>query len=428
MPPSALRLVKRILSPLNRRHYVPMARLYRGLLGGVRFVGITGSCGKTSTKEMAAAVLGAKGEGVKGIQIFNRSADVARTILSVRPWHSFCVDEIGASDPGLIVLSSSIFRPHVSAVTMIGLDHYKAYRSTEAIAAEKAGLVKALPDDGTAVLNVDDPLVWAMRESTRARVIGYGLSEEAALRAEDVSSVWPERLSFTAVYEGERHRVQTQLLGEAPLHSVLAALAIGLASDIPLPEAIRRIEAVEPVFCRMSPHTTPDGVTFINDVWKAPYYALPETLDFMRKARAERKLFVFGTFSDYPGSASNKYRRIAREALEIADKVIFNCPLNKSVLKERSHPEDDRLMVFDTAYEVSRYLGEELRSGDLVMLKASSANHHERLIMDRMALGGALLDRDVPAVGVSCWRERCGLFKPCMFCEKRGDEVVPLLS
>ena len=426
--PSAVQAVKRAVRPLERRHYPPLARLYRGLLGKVCFVGITGSCGKTTTKDMAAAVLSARGDGVKGRQLFNRISDVSRTILSVRPSHSFCVEEIGASDPGMLARSAAIFSPQIAVVTMIGLDHYKSYRGEEAIAAEKVGLVKALSADGTAVLNVDDPLVWEMRESTDARVIGYGLGEEATLRAEDVSSIWPERLSFTVVYGDERRRVQTQLLGEKPVHSALAAIAIGLARGIALEDCVRRIETVEPAFARMSAHTTDDGVTFIVDTWKAPYYTLPDTIDFMRNARADRKLMVFGTFSDYPGSASNKYRRVARESLEFADRVIFNSPLNKSILKERNEENEGRLLTFETTYEISRYLGEELRPGDLVMLKSSSANHHERLVMDRMALRGTILDRESDGNSISCWREHCGLFKPCMFCEKRNDDVVPLLS
>jgi len=105
--PLPLTLVK----SLRRGLYPLLARAYRGLLGDVCFVGVTGSCGKTSTKELAAAVLSAKGEGLLGIQIFNQTVDIARTVLSARPGHSFCIEEIGASAPGQIAISASIFRP-----------------------------------------------------------------------------------------------------------------------------------------------------------------------------------------------------------------------------------------------------------------------------------------------------------------------------
>lgn len=311
---------------------------------------------------------------------------------------------------------------------MIGYDHFKAYRSLEVIAAEKAGLVEALPADGSAVLNADDPLVWAMREKTKARVIGFGLSPEATVRGEDIRADWPECLSLTVVCGDERHRVQTQLLGDTAVGAVLGALAVGLARGIPLAEGVRRIESVEPIFARKSPHTTANGVTFINDVCKAPYYTLQATLDFMRRAKAKRKVMVFGTFSDYRGSASAKYRKVAREALEIADKVIFHCPLNVSVMKEAKNVEDGRLMTFDTSYELNQYLQRELKPGDLVMLKSSQRDHHERIIMDHMPLNGTYLGRQTELEEIKCWRERCGLGKPCLFCDKRNEDVVPLLS
>ena len=414
--------------PFTQRHYPNLARFHRSRLNGVCFVGITGSCGKTTTKDLAAAVLSAKGEGVKGTQLFNRISHVSRTILSVKPSHSFCVEEIGASDPGMIANSAALFGPKIAVVTMIGLDHFSSYRSPEAIAAEKVALVESLAPDGTAVLNADDPLVWAMREKSKARVIGYGLSEEASLRAEEVSCTWPDRLSLTVVHGEDRVRVQTQLVGETPLYSVLAALAVGVAAGVPLAEGARKIAGVEPVFARMSPHVTADGVTFINDTWKAPYYSLPDVLDFLGKARAERKIAVFGTFSDFPGSAPKKYREVARDALAIADKVIFNCEYNYSLIKDQRGPDDDRLMVFHTTYELNLYLKGELRPGDLVLVKSAGSAHLERLVMDRAMLGETVLDRPPGDTRVRCWRESCGQSKPCLFCELRDDDIVPLPS
>ena len=420
--------VKRAFMPFTQRHYPNLARLHRNRLNGVCFVGITGSCGKTTTKDLAAAVLSAKGEGVKGTQLFNRIQHVSRTVLSVKPSPSFCVEEIGASDPGRIVKSAAVFRPQIAVVTMIGWDHFSSYRSPEAIAAEKVALVEALPSGGTAVLNADDPLVWAMREKTDAKVIGYGLSDGATLRGEEISCTWPDRLSLTVVHGEDRVRIQTQLVGDTSLYSVLAALAVGVAAGVPLEEGARRIAGVEPVFARMSPHVSADGVTFINDTWKAPYYSLPDVLDFLRDARAERKIAVFGTFSDFPGSAAKKYREVARDALAIADKVIFICEYNYSLIKDQSGPDDDRLLVFHTTYELNLYLKGELRPGDLVLVKSAGSAHLERLIMDRAMLGASVLDRPPGETSVTCWRENCGQSKPCLFCEMRYDDIVPLPS
>jgi len=394
-----------------------LARVYRaglGLLGRPCFVGITGSCGKTLTKELIAAILATRSRCRKSNKLMNGPMPVAETILTTFPWHRYCVHEIASGGPGTLIRSMKVLHPHVGVVTHVNRDHFTRFRSLEATAAEKAVMVECLPPEGTALLNADDPYVLAMRDRTKAHVVTYGFSPEATVRAEDVTSIWPARLSLTAVYGDERERVRTLLLGEHWAHAVLASLATVLAMGVPLQDAARAIETVEPVEGRMSPHETSDGIIFIRDDWKAPLWTIAASLQFMSTAHARRKVVVIGTISDYPGDSARKYRSVARQALEVADKVLFVGQMAHCAIRVRSHPDDDRVMAFDSLYDLELFLREYLAQGDLVLLKGSSrADHLQRLVLSRTGEN-------------ACWRESCRKFIFCGDCRLRKKAYVPL--
>jgi UDP-N-acetylmuramyl pentapeptide synthase len=169
------------------------AAAYRGLLDRTVFIGVTGSAGKTVTKELIAAVLGTRWSGHRNAASKNELRWVVRTILATRPWHSFCVVEVGASGPGSLDRPLGLLRPRIAVVTHIGDDHRSAFRTPDATAREKGKLVAALPPDGTAILNADDPRVAAMGAACAGRVITYGTTPEAAVRADGIRGAWPER-------------------------------------------------------------------------------------------------------------------------------------------------------------------------------------------------------------------------------------------
>ena len=392
---------------------IGLASLYRQVLGGTRFIGVTGSSGKTTTTQLIGAFLATQGPCRISDMPTNRPENVAGTIFTIRPRHRFCVHELGGSEPQRIAKSVAMFRPHIGVVTRVSYDHYSAFRSLEATAREKGRLVEALPANGTAVLNADEPRVLAMGERTRAQVIPYGLSEEAMVRGADLVSAWPEPLSLTVAYEGTRLRVETQLLGEHWAPAVLAALATGIALGLPLEEAAGALGEVPPVYCRLSPHPMADGVTFIQDSWKAALYTFPASLRFLETARASRKVIIIGTISDSPGSASPRYRQVAQQALKVADQVIFVGRWAQSAMKRVSPEDAPRLLAFDNIYKLRPFLRDFLTPGDLVLLKGSaSVDHLERLELD--------WEKEFP-----CWRLNCKRMMLCTECRYRHRPFVP---
>jgi UDP-N-acetylmuramyl pentapeptide synthase len=274
-----------------------------------------------------------------------------------------------------------VVAPNIAVVTNIGADHRQAFRTLEAIAAEKVQLLDAVMPGGTAVLNVDDERVSAMARGFRGDVITYGRSSEATLRAESVRSRWPERLSFT-LRAGERsHTVRTRLCGEHWITSALAALGVAAAMNLPLELAADALAAVEPPPARMSPVVL-NGVTFIRDDVKAPLWTMDAAFAFLAQARVARKLAVIGTISDYFGSTSRAYRRAAEGALAVADEVLFVGPNAQRALNARG--DGLPLHAFETVNGAVEHLRANLRRHDLVLVKGSETDRLARILQAAM--------------------------------------------
>ena len=217
-------------------------------------------------------------------------------------------------------------------------------------------------------------------------------------------SSWPERLSFTVRYAGQAHEVHTQLCGAHWVPCVLAALAVGIALGVPLATAVQAVHTVHAVPRRMT-RVQPDEVTFIRDDSKAPLWSIPAALQFMREAQAQHKVVVIGTISDFPGVLDHVYAAVARQALEVADHVVFVGPHARRVLRARRQPEDTALQAFYAVEAACDYLCELLQPGDLVLLKDSNCERLGKIIEARSARGRTAavrynrLGQPVPARG-----------------------------
>ena len=404
---------RRLLAPLHERLLAQAAARHRRRLQDLVVIGVTGSAGKTTTKDLLAAILATRFAVVKTGGTNNVARDAARTLLRVRTSSEVCIIELGVDRPGSIDGTLEVVRPRYAVVTAIGTDHYSAFHSIDAIAEEKGKLVAAIPREGAAVLNADDPRVLAMRRRCAGQVITYGRSQEAMLRAHDVTARWPETLSFTATWRGESIRVHTQLLGAYWVVSVLAALAAGVTLGVPLSQAAAAVATVPPFPGRMSTAVV-EGVTFIRDDWKAPSWTMAAALDFMREARAQRKIIVLGTISDTVGTRTTPYLSAAEAGVKMADQMIFVGPRSFSALRTKQDVTDQRLLAFATVKAASDHLRRFLRAGDLVLLKGShAADHLMRVILARTD-------------DVACWRADCGKQVFCDSCSLRlvasGDD------
>jgi UDP-N-acetylmuramyl pentapeptide synthase len=305
----------------------------------------------------------------------------------------------------------ALLRPRVGVVTNVGTDHYTSFRGRAGVAAEKGKLIACLPSDGLAVLNADDDLVAAMAQNCRARIVTYGLQQEAEFRAEVLTDRWPDRLALRIRHGSDAVVAQSRLLGAHQAGSVLAAVATACSLGVPLAEAAAAMSGHQPVLGRMSVHETARGVTFIRDDLKAPDWSLSNAWQFMAGAKAGRKLIVLGTISDSPGSRSSRYRRAAQAAMQAADRVLLIGSRAVSTFARLQPAAADRLLAFDTVGDAAKWLTKFARAGDLVLLKGCNRVDH----LARLALA---LDNDV-----RCWRHRCGWEKFCDHCRLIGESA-----
>jgi UDP-N-acetylmuramoyl-tripeptide--D-alanyl-D-alanine ligase len=391
----------RRLKGLYQRPAIEVARRYRRLLTDTHVVGVTGSCGKTSVKDFTAAILSRKLSGRSSYDTTNGIYSIARTLLATRPTYDFVVQELGAFQPGGLDKLLQLLRPSVGVITVIGNDHYGSFKGGAGVFQEKRKLIDSLPNDGVAVLNIDDPHLEDLAKGVSVRMVSFGRSPQADVRATNVTASYPERLSFTISCAGEEFRVYTRLLGAHQLVAVLASIAVGHALGITLAEAVHAIEACSSPPGRMELVELADGVTFINDSYKAPYWTLDSVFEFMGSARATRKWIVLGTISDHPLRPRTLYRRVTAAALESCDRAVFIGP------NARYAPESGgRVSSFETVQEANDFLNAHLYNGDLVFIKGNNLGEHlPRLFLSRMQ-------------AVTCWRDDCRRAIDCRTCRR----------
>lgn len=347
------------------------AALHRRRLRGVTFIAVTGSCGKTTAKELTAAALATNLPGRKSPGYGNGLGVVAGTVLRTSSADDHCVVEAAAGKPGAVERTARVLRPDIVAVTCIGQDHHSLFRTLEATAAEKRQLLRHAAPAATAVLNADDANVVAMAEGFRGRVVTFGRSPAATIRATNACSAWPDRLSFELAWDGHSVPVRTRLCGDHWLPSVLAALGVAYATGIPMEPAVGALATVEPMRRRMSPFTD-RGVIYMLDDVKAPLWTMGAVLKFLSEARARRRILVVGTLSDYSRSPSRVYPSLASQALEVVEEVIFTGPKARYALRRAApHGGSGRVRAFATAAEAREYLDTAAGTGDLILLKGS---------------------------------------------------------
>jgi UDP-N-acetylmuramoyl-tripeptide--D-alanyl-D-alanine ligase len=237
---------------------------------GTTLIGITGSNGKTSTKEAAAWVLGQIAPTLKTYASYNNEIGYPLTLLQLEPQHRYAVLEMGAQWVGeLAWLCETIARPDWSMVTSVGASHLEHFGSQERVALAKSELVQALTPDGIALLNYDDPAVRAMAEKTSARVLFYGRAEEAEVRATDIGGDPLFGRSFTLHYHGQQQPIQLHIPGEHGVTIALAAAAIACAAHMDLAQIGEALQALLPAKGRGEVKSGPNGSTLIDDSYNA---------------------------------------------------------------------------------------------------------------------------------------------------------------
>ncbi|MCK8477952.1 UDP-N-acetylmuramoyl-tripeptide--D-alanyl-D-alanine ligase [Microbacterium aurugineum] len=348
--------------------------------GRLRIVGITGSNGKTTTKNFLARILEDEGETVAPVKSFNNEVGAPVTMLRVTKSTRFLVSEFGAAAPGSIAHLAGLVEPDLAVVLMVGMAHAGGFGGIEATAKAKSELVSAAQVPGTAVLNIDDPRVAAMKDLALSRgldVIGFGQSDAADVRAVDIE-VSASGTSCVIEVGGERLPMRLRVLGAHHITNALAAIASALVLGIAPADAVARLETVEIAErWRMQPLGS-DRVRIINDAYNASPDSMAAALRTLAQITGpdERTVAVLGAMSELGESAGEEHDRIGLLAVRLnIQRIVVVGPearrLYLAAVGEGSwDSEAVHLPDQDAAYE---YLRTELRDGDRVLVKSSNS-------------------------------------------------------
>ncbi len=337
---------------------------------GAPVVGITGSVGKTSTKDLLAAALGVAGPVHASPASFNNSIGVPLTLLGATGAERALIAEIGTNAPGEIADLATLARPDVAVVTAVSAAHTEALGTLEAVAREKSDLVAALPATGTAVLNADDHRVAAMASRSEARVVGYGFGA-GDVRAGEVTLDGALRPSFVMVTPWGRAPVRLRAAGLHNAHNALGAATAALVLGVSIEGVAHGLGRAELSPWRMAVATSPAGALIINDAYNANPASVAAALHSLAAVPARRRVAVLGVMAELGD-------RHAAEHAAVAD---LAAGLGIEVLAVAEAGYGAAAVPDGNAAEVA--LG-PLGRGDAVLVKASRVAGLERLAIALM--------------------------------------------
>ena len=339
-------------------------------------IGITGSSGKTSTKDLLSSVLQHHGETVATIGSLNSEVGVPLTVCRITPTTAYLVLEMGARAMGQIDYLTRIAPPRIGVVLNVGSAHVGEFGSREAIGRAKAELVQALPATGFAVLNADDPVVSGMAGQTRAHVIPVGESAQATIRAVDISLDPQGRASFTLVTDQGIAPVALGLHGAHHVGNALAVAAVALTVGMALPDLATALGEARPLSrWRMEVHERVDGVTIVNDAYNANPDSMRAALSALAAmGRGRRTWAVLGEMRELGHESITEHDALGRLAahLNVSRLVAVGegtQPIDIGARRGgRCGEESTWVPDTDAAYELLR---RDLAPGDVVLLKSS---------------------------------------------------------
>ncbi|MBV9593510.1 MAG: UDP-N-acetylmuramoyl-tripeptide--D-alanyl-D-alanine ligase [Actinobacteria bacterium] len=362
-----------------------LARAVAARLPDTIVIGITGSSGKTSTKDLLAQVLRPAGQTVAPPGSFNNELGHPYTVLLADTSTRFLILETSARGVGHIRYLTSIAPPRIGVVLNVGSAHLGEFGSRAAIAAAKSELVEALPDSGVAVLNADDPAVRAMAARTSAAVVLFGEAEDAHVRASDVRLDRAGRAVFVLHLIGQSAEIELQFVGRHQVSNALAVTAAAWQCGLPFEEITAALRAARPASrWRMETRERRDGVTVINDAYNANPESVRAALATLQAIgdSGRRTWAVLGPMAELGDAAATEHAAIGRFVVEHAiDRVVAvgaqTQPLLDGATGAGARPGS--ISAVENTDAALSLLRSELRPGDVVLVKASRAASLERI-------------------------------------------------
>jgi UDP-N-acetylmuramoyl-tripeptide--D-alanyl-D-alanine ligase len=365
------------------RALMDLARDERRRSADVRVVGVTGSNGKTSAKDLAAAVLSARYRTHASPASFNNEVGLPMTLLGADPSTEMVVAEMGARREGDVQLLCEVARPNAVVVTNVGLAHMGIFGSWDAIVRAGEEPVRWLGPEGTAILNVDDPIVRGYADASRGAVVSFGTAPDADVRAEQISVADDGRAGFVLSAGEDRENVELGVPGEHMVSNALAAAAVGRWAGLTVAECAAALKGAAISRWRMETSTTGAGVVVINDAYNANPESMAAALKAARRMAAGARLVaVLGHMAELGPVSLEEHEKLGELVVRIGVERLVTVgeparAIARAAIREGELPED--VASYDEPAEAANDVRSWVRRGDVVLLKGSRVAALERV-------------------------------------------------
>jgi len=337
---------------------------------GKPLIGVTGSAGKTTTKEAIAHVLASKFRVLKSEGNFNNHFGLPLMLLKLQPEHDLAVIEMGMSHAGEIRALAKIAQPEIGVVTNVAPVHLEFFDSLAGIARAKYELVESLPSSGTAVLNADDEYVSQFGRDFKGRVIKYGTGANADVRAENMQSRGADGSEFEIVVGDIREHARLPLVGDHNVLNALAAVSVSIACNMKVPEAVAALSTLKPADKR-GQVVQVGNITVINDCYNSNPKALHAMVDALAAMRAQRRILVAGEMLELGPAGEEMHRGAGKHAAEKKIDMVLGVRGLAQAMVDGAKQAGCHADFVATPEQAGEWLARETRDGDVVLLKAS---------------------------------------------------------
>ena len=386
--PQAIRLPVALVVPDALQALQQLAQAQRQARPELRVVGVTGSVGKTTTKEAISAVLSRHGPTIKSAGNYNNEIGLPLTLMALKPEHEYAVLEMGMYAPGEIALLCTIASPQVGVVTNVGPTHLERLGTIERIAQAKAELIEALPTDGLAILNGDDFRVRAMGAKTTARVVTFGLNDDNTVWADAIENRGLEGVRFIARInepasldvEVPSWPLELSLLGRHAVWSALAAVAVGLVEGLNWAEIEMGLLTLG-CGLRLVPKAGLRGATLLDDSYNASPISSLAALDLLAELPG-RHLAALGDMLELGTHEAEGHRVVGRRCAQVLDMLVTVGERARFIAEgalEAGLPVS-ALHSVDNNESAIKILSECLQEGDTLLVKGSRSMAMEKIV------------------------------------------------
>lgn len=337
---------------------------------GKPLIAVTGSAGKTTTKEAIAHVLSSQLQVMKSEGNFNNHFGLPLMLLKLDPQYDLAVIEMGMSHAGEIRALAKMAQPEIGVVTNVAAVHLEFFDSLAGIARAKYELVESLPATGTAVLNADDEYVSQFGRDFKGKVLLYGTHQNSHVRAEKIQSKGAEGTEFDVVVGNACEHAVLPLVGEHNVLNALAAVSVGLESGLKLSQAVAALATLAPAEKR-GQVLHMDNITVINDCYNSNPKALEAMVDALSTMPAKRRIVVAGEMLELGPAGEEMHRKAGQHIADMKIDVLLGVRGLAQAAVEAAKSAGMRAEFVASSDDAGEWLAREARDGDVILLKAS---------------------------------------------------------